>query len=56
MEEDIKILEEYLAWAGNDIVEMRGYEKQALENLLKAYKQDEKMIDILIEYIDEITE
>ena len=51
-EKDIKILEEYLGWLGNDVVEMRGYEKQALENLLKAYKQDEEVIDEMAEYID----
>ena len=65
MEEDIKILEEYLKHIEKDpekilksdeiikFIEWR--EIQALKKLVQAYKQDEKIIDLLIQYIDKTT-
>lgn len=61
MEEDIKIVEEliehnYLEDV-NYLREDNDYVKfnQALENLLKAYKQDEKMIDLMAEQLTGLT-
>lgn len=50
MEEDIKILEELSKnnYYG-DVTFTR--EAEAIENLLKAYKQDEKMIELMANYI-----
>lgn len=50
MEEDIKILEEYIEWVKKEGIEVCGMEKEllALENLLTRYKQ----LDSLIGEID----
>jgi hypothetical protein len=49
MEEDIRILEEYLkGYYCSDFIGSYGLpmkETEALENLLQAYKQDEKVIE-----------
>lgn len=44
MEEDIKILEEYIEWVKKEGIEVCGMEKElpALENLLTRYKQLEE--------------
>ena len=54
MEEDIKIIEEAIkVLTGNSNSLKMDFEKtaEAIENLLKAYKQDEKMIDLMASYI-----
>lgn len=60
-EEDIKILEEFIEHIKfveeRTLYELEAKERckkryKAIENLLKAYKQDEKMIDLMAEYID----
>ena len=54
MEEDIKILENLSKnnYYG-DVTFTR--EAEAIENLLKAYKQDEEVIDLMAEFIDSHT-
>lgn len=49
MEEDIKILEEYIEWIKKEGIEVCGMEKelQALENLLTRYKQQKERIRCL---------
>lgn len=49
MEEDIKILEEWKNWNKEHNISTKT--TLAIENLLKAYKQDEKMIDLMADYI-----
>ena len=51
MEEDIKILEELRKELGLYANGEKIKQGQSLENLLKAYKQDEKMIDLITEYV-----
>ena len=52
MEEDLKILDKYLEKYEREYVSKEKHELlQAIENLLQAYKQDEKVIEEMAIYI-----
>ena len=57
MKKYIKILEEHIKELEEEKVLYGGFltRKEALENLLKAYKQDEKMIDLMAEQLTGLT-
>ena len=48
MEEAIKVLEELISWKGKN-VEIRDYEIQAIENLIKGYKELEAKLNDLVQ-------
>ena len=53
MEEDLKNIEEFLSKRTLDEIDKFLFDKyiKSMEKVLKAYKQDEKMIDDMAEYV-----